>query len=166
MLFRAKLANIALKMDEKGQLTKEIHIQLQFMGTLMINTGVDYFNNKATTVNASLSSVFTEMLKEHFTRQTSLEQIEDDGDLSFEGEITSYTIKPISIQANETARQNRLTIKVQVKFVNKFDKNHTQVVTFINSFIKKSSKVNLNAFLCINKLKIAFLLIYKSFDPV
>ena len=41
----------------------------------------------------------------------------------FEGEITSYTIKPISIQANETARQNRLTIKVQVKFVNKFDKN-------------------------------------------
>tara|TARA_B100001094_G_scaffold44620_1_gene39425 strand:+ start:436 stop:930 length:495 start_codon:yes stop_codon:yes gene_type:complete len=82
---------------------------------------VDYFNNKATTVNASLSSVFTEMLKEHFTSQTSLEQIEDDGDLSFEGEITSYTIKPISIQANETARQNRLTIKVQVKFANKFD---------------------------------------------
>ena len=82
---------------------------------------VDYFNNKATTVNASLSSVFTEMLKEHFTRQTSLEQIENDGDLSFEGEITSYTIKPIAIQANETARQNRLTIKVKVKFVNKFD---------------------------------------------
>ena len=82
---------------------------------------VDYFSNKATTVNASLSSVFTEMLKEYFTRQTSLEQIEDDGDLSFEGEITSYTIKPISIQANETARQNRLTIKVQVKFINKFD---------------------------------------------
>ena len=82
---------------------------------------VDYFNNKATTVNASLSSVFTEMLKEHFTRQTSLEQMENYGDLSFEGEITSYTIKPISIQANETARQNRLTIKVQVKFVNKFD---------------------------------------------
>ena len=82
---------------------------------------VDYFNNKSTTVNASLSSVFTEMLKEYFTRQTSLEQIENDGDLSFEGQITSYTIKPISIQANETARQNRLTIKVKVKFVNKFD---------------------------------------------
>ena len=79
---------------------------------------VDYFNNKSTTVNASLSSVFTEMIKEHFTRQTSLEQIENEGDLSFEGEITSYSIKPIAIQANETARQNRLTIKVKVKFIN------------------------------------------------
>ena len=48
---------------------------------------VDYFNNKATNVNASLSSVFTEMLKEYFTKQTSLEQIKNDGDLSFEGEI-------------------------------------------------------------------------------
>ena len=45
--------------------------------------------------------------------------IENDGDLSFEGEITSYSIKPIAIQANETARQNRLTIKVLVKFENK-----------------------------------------------
>ena len=91
---------------------------------------VDYFNNKATTVNASLSSVFTEMIKEHFTRQTSLEQIENKGDLSFEGEITSYTIKPIAIQANETARQNRLTIKVLVKFENKKDETKNFKTTF------------------------------------
>ena len=59
---------------------------------------VKYFPNKAATINASLSSVFTEKLKEHFSRQTNLEQIDNEGDLMFEGEITSYSIKPMAIQ--------------------------------------------------------------------
>ena len=50
-----------------------------------------------------------------------MQQIDSDGDLSFEGDIKSYTIKPIAIKANETARQNRLTIKIEVSFINKFD---------------------------------------------
>ena len=82
---------------------------------------VKYFQNKANTINASLSNSFTEKLKDYFSTQTNLQQIDSDGDLSFEGEITSYTIKPIAIKANETARQNRLTIKIEVSFINKFD---------------------------------------------
>lgn len=82
---------------------------------------VKYFQNKANTVNASLSNSFTEKLKDYFSTQTNLQQIDSDGDLSFEGDITSYTIKPIAIKANETARQNRLTIKIEVSFINKFD---------------------------------------------
>ena len=84
---------------------------------------VNYFNNKSNNINASLSSVFTGKLKEHITSQTSLEQVEDNGDVTFKGDIIDYSIKPISIQANETARQNRLTIKVKVEFENKFDEN-------------------------------------------
>lgn len=82
---------------------------------------VKYFQNKANTVNASLSNSFTEKLKDYFSTQTNLQQMDMDGDLSFEGNITSYTIKPIAIKANETARQNRLTIKIEVSFINKFE---------------------------------------------
>ena len=82
---------------------------------------VRYFQNKSNTINASLSNSFTEKLKDYFSTQTNLQQIDSDGDLSFEGDITSYTIKPIAIKANETARQNRLTIKIEVSFINKFD---------------------------------------------
>ena len=82
---------------------------------------VKYFQNKANTINASLSNSFTEKLKDYFSTQTNLQQIDSDGDLSFEGNIISYTIKPIAIKANETARQNRLTIKIEVSFINKFE---------------------------------------------
>jgi len=91
---------------------------------------IKYFPNKAATINASLSSVFTEKLKEHFSRQTNLEQIDNEGDLMFEGEITSYSIKPMAISANETARQNRLTIKIKVKFTNKTDEKLNFNTTF------------------------------------
>ncbi len=93
---------------------------------------VKYFQNKANTVNASLSNSFTEKLKDYFATQTNLQQIDSDGDLSFEGDITSYTIKPIAIKANETARQNRLTIKIEVSFINKFDEK----LSFNSSFIR------------------------------
>lgn len=91
---------------------------------------VKYFQNKANTVNASLSNSFTEKLKDYFSTQTNLQQMDSDGDLSFEGNITSYTIKPIAIKANETARQNRLTIKIEVSFINKFDEK----LSFNSSF--------------------------------
>lgn len=82
---------------------------------------VSFFNNKANTINSSLSNTFTEKLKDYFTSQTNLQMIDQVGDLSFSGEIISYNIKPIAIRANETARENRLTIKVDVSFTNKYD---------------------------------------------
>ena len=85
---------------------------------------IDYFENKSSTVNPTLSSVFTETLKDYFISNTRLNLTENDGDLSFTGEITNYSIKPISIQSNETASQNRLKIIVKVKFNNKTDKSY------------------------------------------
>ena len=87
-----------------------------------VNTfSVSFFKNKSNTVNSSLSNTFTEKLKDYFTSQTNIQQIDQGGDLSFSGEIISYNIKPIAIRANETARENRLTIKVNVSFTNKYD---------------------------------------------
>ena len=89
-----------------------------------------YFPNKANIVQSSLSSVFTEKLKDYFTKQTNLNLIDVEGDLLFSGEIISYTINPISIQSNETALQNRITIKVNVKFINKIDHKMNFHTTF------------------------------------
>lgn len=97
---------------------------------------VDYFQNLASLVYPQLSSKFTEALKDRFVTQTSLNAVREGGDLQFSGQITSYGVTPIAIQANETAAQNRLTISIRVKFENvrdktfNFDKTFTQFENF------------------------------------
>ncbi len=83
---------------------------------------VDYFPNHALLVNPSLSQTFTEALKDRFVNQTSLELVNDEGDLQFSGAITRYTTTPAAI-TGDLATQTRLTIIIQVKFVNTKDEN-------------------------------------------
>ncbi len=82
---------------------------------------VQYFPNKAQLVEPILSPLFTDALRDIFVSQTTLEMIENGGDLSIEGEITSYTTTPVAIQGDQTAALNRLSIKVNVRFFNKFE---------------------------------------------
>ena len=82
---------------------------------------VQYFPNHAATIEPTLSQVFTERLKDYFLEQTNLRLETELGDLNFSGEIVKYEVKPIAIQANEQAAQNRLTIAVKVKFENTKD---------------------------------------------
>jgi len=91
---------------------------------------VDYFTNKAATVQPSLSQVFTERLKDMFLEQTNLSLSENEGDLSFSGYISKYQIKPMAIKANETAGQNRLTITVKVTYNNSLDSENNFEQTF------------------------------------
>jgi hypothetical protein len=91
---------------------------------------VDYFSNKAATVQPSLSQVFTERLKDMFLEQTNLTLSENESDLSFSGYISKYQIKPMAIKANETAGQNRLTIAVKVTYNNSLDSENNFEHTF------------------------------------
>ena len=91
---------------------------------------VDYFTNKAATVQPSLSQVFTERLKDIFLEQTNLSLSENEGDLNFSGYISKYQIKPMAIKANETAGQNRLTIAVKVTYENSLDAENNFEHTF------------------------------------
>lgn len=68
--------------------------------------------------NPTLSDYIAEQMKDKFTRQTSLGYANDGGDLEFEGSIVGYEVKPISVQSNDEASQNRLTIRVSMKFTN------------------------------------------------
>ncbi len=78
---------------------------------------VAYFPNNALMVAPTLSNTLTEALRDRMMRQTRLGQVAENGDLAFEGEITSYTTVPTSISAEEVAARNRLTITVNVRFV-------------------------------------------------
>ena len=91
---------------------------------------VDYFSNKAATVQPSLSQVFTERLKDIFLEQTNLSLSENESDLSFSGYISKYKIKPMAIKANETAGKNRLTIAVKVTYNNSLDSENNFEHTF------------------------------------
>ncbi|MCG6187962.1 LptE family protein [Maribellus maritimus] len=82
---------------------------------------VYYFPNRARLVNPNLSQTFTEELREKLQRQTSLNEVQDNGDLIFEGQIENYDVRPMSIQKDDLAAQNRLTITVKVKYTNGAD---------------------------------------------
>lgn len=85
---------------------------------------VYYFPNRAKLVNPNLSQQFTDGLQEKLIKQTSLNQISENGDLEFNGQITEYDVKPMNIVKGDLAAQNRLTISVKVKFTN--NKDHEQ----------------------------------------
>ena len=82
---------------------------------------VQYFPNQAQLINPTLSNDFTTALRDAMMNQTSLDMVESGGDLAFEGEIVDYRTTPVAITAGQTAALNRLTITVNVRFVNLFD---------------------------------------------
>lgn len=79
---------------------------------------VAYFPNNAPMVSPTLSTTLTEALKDKFSRQTKLQQVDDNGDFAFEGEIVGYTSTTASVSSDNYAVLNRLTIRVKVKFNN------------------------------------------------
>tara|TARA_B000000437_G_C11553933_1_gene268386 strand:- start:128 stop:655 length:528 start_codon:yes stop_codon:yes gene_type:complete len=91
---------------------------------------INYFTNKAENIQPNLSSLITEKLKDRFIEQTNLNITENNGHLFFEGYINKYEIKPIGINADEIATQNRLTISINVKFINEFENEKNFEKTF------------------------------------
>ena len=91
---------------------------------------VYYFPNRARLVNPTLSQSFTEALREKLERQTSLNELAEDGDLIFEGQITGYEVRPMSIQKEDMAALNRLTVSVRIKYTNNIDPDQSIEQTF------------------------------------
>ena len=80
---------------------------------------VQYFTNTAATIVPTLSRTLTDALRDYYTSQTSLHTVDRNGDLEVTGVITTYAVTPVAIQGNETAAMNRLTITVNIKFINR-----------------------------------------------
>ncbi len=82
---------------------------------------VNYFQNNAPIIQPGIDRAFTLTLQDILLNQTSLDLVTNNGDLIFEGEIVEYYIAPITATSASTAAQNRLTIGVDVRFVNTKD---------------------------------------------
>lgn len=80
---------------------------------------VNYFQNNAEVVEPGIELTFTRRLQNLIQNQTNLTLTNSDGDLVYEGEITQYRISPMTATADQRAAQNRLSITVNVRFINK-----------------------------------------------
>lgn len=82
---------------------------------------VKYIENRAERINPSLSNTLTEALQDRYVKQTRLALVSEEGDYQIEGEIVSYTTQPMAVTAEEVAAQNRLTVNVKIRFINKIN---------------------------------------------
>ena len=84
---------------------------------------VNFFENEA---GNSMGSIFEPGLDRDFTialqnilqNQTNLQLLSSDADLIYEGEIKEYRVSPMTSTSNLQASQNRLSIGVNVRFIN------------------------------------------------
>ena len=79
---------------------------------------VQYFQNRASLVQPALSQYLTDGLIDKCKAQTNLSIVNGIGDVTFEGEISEYYTKPLTVSADARAAMNRFTITVKVKFTN------------------------------------------------
>lgn len=104
-----------------------------------------YFPNNAPLVVPTLSQTLTDGLRDRFTSETSLDLVNEGGDLIMEGSITGYRTSPVAIQTNQGEDQaalNRLTISIEVTYTNTFDDNLSFESTF-SRYADYSSQQNL-----------------------
>ena len=80
---------------------------------------IPFVEYKALRVNPSLSNQLTEALQDKFRKLTTLEQVDENGDLELLCEVTGYDVKATAITAGEVAAQNRLTVSVKIEFTNR-----------------------------------------------
>lgn len=80
---------------------------------------VNFFQNNADLIEPGIDRTFTLTLQDLIMNQTNLNLVSNGGDLVYEGEITDYRITPMTATADQQAAQNRLSIRVNVRFMNK-----------------------------------------------
>jgi len=111
---------------------------------------VNYFQNYATqspgsTFEPGVDRDFTLALQDRILNQTSLDLVTKGAtDLLYEGEITEYKISPMTATALQTAAQNRLSIRVNVRFFNNTKENADFNQSF-SFFYDYDANVQLNA---------------------
>ncbi|HOT15891.1 MAG TPA: LptE family protein [Bacteroidales bacterium] len=79
---------------------------------------ISTFQNRGGTVRATMAYDLTNKLREKIEQNTKLYFVTDGGDVSFEGEITGYTVETQALQSSDKVTKERLKVTVNVKFVN------------------------------------------------
>ncbi len=91
---------------------------------------VELLQNRSGNGPASLPQVFTDKLKYKFQTEGNLRQVVRDGDLQFSGAVTGYAFTTDAPTAGASSALNKLTITVQITFVNSKDEKDKWTETF------------------------------------
>jgi hypothetical protein len=83
---------------------------------------VQYFKNQAQLAGPTVPQVFTDALRNYIATHSRLSLV-NSGDLDFEGDISSYTIAPVTASSTTPSQSNvtRLSITVDVTYTDKKD---------------------------------------------
>ncbi len=80
---------------------------------------LDYFPNRATLINPTLSAELTDKLRSYISSRSSLlENTDGNADIDITGEISDYSVTPMAAQSDAQAALQRLSITVKVNFAN------------------------------------------------
>lgn len=91
---------------------------------------VQYFQNRASLVQPGLSNYITDALIDKCKSQTKLNLVSGVADVNFDGEISEYNTRPLTVSADAKAAMNRFTISVKVKFTNSVEPDQSYDKTF------------------------------------
>lgn len=78
---------------------------------------VGEFPIRAALVYPPLQQTFENELLDAVARQTRLQEVDNNADISLSGEITGYALSPQAVGEDAYATQTRLTITVRVKYI-------------------------------------------------
>lgn len=85
---------------------------------------VALFEEQAPNAPAGYGATYTDFLKDYFISRTKLKLKNENADIEVFGKITYFNTSPVSIQSDELAALNRLTVTIAVTVIN--NKNEAQ----------------------------------------
>lgn len=91
---------------------------------------VDIFEEQAPKAPAGYGANFSNFLKDYVISRTKLNLSISQPDIEISGKIINYDTAPLSVQSDETAALNRLTVTILVSVINNKDEIQSFEQTF------------------------------------
>ncbi len=90
---------------------------------------VEKFRSTSGIIEAGLDRRFTTELQDYILNQTNLNLVTNNGDIIYDGEIIDFYIAPNNATDTNNTAENRLTIKIKVRFTDlKNSKNNLEKI--------------------------------------
>ena len=95
-------------------------------GSIDANTfSVEIFEEQASNAPAGYGATFTNYLKNFILSRSKLNFGNQHADIEISGVISQYNTSPVSVQSDEVAALNRLTVGIQVAVINNKDEKQS-----------------------------------------
>lgn len=107
-------------------------VQYQMIdGSIEASTfSVSLFEEQAANAPAGYGGTFSNYLKDFLISRTKLNLSIDKPDIEISGKIIQYSTTPVSVQSNEVAALNRLTVIIAVTVINNLDEKQSFEMNF------------------------------------